>query len=92
MIPPTKCFLTIDSAGRIVLPSEVRRLLNLAAGSRLRLAVVAEQIELTLEEETDPVFGMSATKRVVLRPTGRALDAVAATCAERGVQISRRRR
>ena len=39
--------LTIDSAGRIVLPSAVRRALNLSAGSRLRLDVVAQRIELT---------------------------------------------
>jgi AbrB family looped-hinge helix DNA binding protein len=32
-----KTALTIDSAGRVVLPSEARRLLNLRPGSRLRL-------------------------------------------------------
>lgn len=89
MNPPSTRFLTIDSAGRIVLPSEVRRRLNLSAGSRLRLDVVAERIELTPEVETDPVLGMSATNRVVMRPTRRVLDAVAATRAERIVQVNR---
>ena len=37
-----KSELIIDSAGRVVLPSEARRRLNLRPGSRLRLAVVAE--------------------------------------------------
>ena len=92
MSPPTERFLTIDSAGRIVLPSEVRRRLNLFAGSRLRLDVVGERIELTPEVETDPAFGISATNRMVLRPTGRVLEAVAATRAEHIVQANRSRR
>lgn len=89
--PPTTRPLTIDSAGRIVLPSEVRRRLNLRVGSRLRLDVVAERIELTPEPEADAALGVSATKRAVLRATGRAFDASAATRAERDAQARRRR-
>ncbi len=83
--------LVIDSTGRIVLPSEVRRRLNLRAGSRLRLDVVAERIELTPEPEAEPDLRVSATKRAVLRPTGRVFDAAVATRAERDAQARRRR-
>ena len=72
MSPPIERPLVIDSTGRIVLPSEVRRRLNLRAGSRLRLDIVAERIELTPEPEAEPELRASATKRMVLRPTGRA--------------------
>ena len=36
--------ITIDSAGRIVLPADVRRRLNLRAGSRLQLEVVLRNL------------------------------------------------
>ncbi len=75
--------LTLDSAGRVVLPSETRRLLNLRAGSRLRLTVVAQRIELTPEPEPDEAFGLSPSKRRVMLPTGKTTDAGAATRAER---------
>ena len=83
-------FLSIDSAGRIVLPADLRRRLSLSAGSRLRLDVVAERIQLTPDTEADLVFGMSATKRMVLRPTRRVFDAVAATRAGRVPPVRRR--
>ena len=82
----TTRFLTVDSAGRVVLPREVRQQLGLRAGSRLTFGVAAGRIELTPEAVTDPVFGLSPANRAVLRPTGRALDAVAAIRAERGTQ------
>lgn len=87
---PNTCLLTIDSAGRMVLPSEVRRRLSLLVGSRLRLEVVAERIVLSPETGADPIFGVSATKRLVLRPIGRVFDAVAATRAERAAPVRRR--
>ena len=83
--------LTIDSAGRITLPVDVRRRLNLRAGSRLVLDIVAGRIERRSGTHADPVFGISATKRSVTRPTGRVLDAVAETRAERVFQVLRRR-
>lgn len=84
--------ISIDRAGRIVLPSEVRRQLNLGPGSRLRVAVVAERIELTPEPEPDPALVSTHSKRKVLRATGTALDAAAATHAERDAQARRTRR
>jgi AbrB family looped-hinge helix DNA binding protein len=81
--------ITIDRAGRIVLPAELRRRLNLGPGSRLRLDVVAQHIELT--PETEPVTGlaMSASRRTVLQPTGEPFDAAAAMRAEREAQARR---
>ena len=84
--------ISIDQAGRIVLPREVRRQLNLGPGSRLRVAVVAERIELTPEPEPDPALVSAPSKRKVLQATGTAFDAAAATRAERDAQARRRTR
>ena len=78
---------TIDSAGRIVVPASVRRRLNLAQGSRLRLEVVAERIELTPEAEAEPLVRKGA--RLVLKPSGKRMDAAAQVRAERDAQARR---
>lgn len=83
--------LTVDSAGRVVLPSETRRRLNLRPGSRLRLTVVAERIELTPEPEDDAQTMLAPSRRRVLQPTGKPLDAAAATRLERSAQSRPRR-
>ena len=84
--------IKLDSAGRIVLPAEVRRRLNLRTGSRLQLEVVAERIELTPEPEAASKFTKSAGERTVLRATGKKSDATAATRAERDAQARPGRR
>ena len=81
--------ITIDRAGRIVVPIEVRRRLNLAPGSRLMLEVVAHRIELTPEPQAEPELLVKAGRRTVLRPTGKSFDAAAATRAERVAQSKR---
>jgi len=83
--------VTLDSAGRIVLPSEVRRRLNLTTGSRLQLAVVAERIELTPEADAEPDFKLSPAGRKILKATGTSFDASAATRSERTAQARRSR-
>jgi AbrB family looped-hinge helix DNA binding protein len=80
--------ITVDSAGRIVLPSAVRRRLNLTTGSRLTLDVVAQRIELTPEPDPDASLQMAAGKRLVLRATGESFDAATAVRAERDAQAS----
>ena len=81
--------ITMDKAGRIVLPKEVRRRLHLEPGARLMLDVVAQRIELTPEPQADAELRVVAGKRTVLRPTGKAFDAAAATRAERDAQSRR---
>ncbi|MDH3459763.1 MAG: AbrB/MazE/SpoVT family DNA-binding domain-containing protein [Burkholderiaceae bacterium] len=83
--------ISIDRAGRIVLPSEVRRRLSLGPGSRLTLEVIAERIELTPEAEPAADLVQSPSQRMVLRPTGKRFDAAAATREERE-QLSQRSR
>jgi AbrB family looped-hinge helix DNA binding protein len=81
--------ITMDRAGRIVLPKEVRRRFNLEPGARLMLDVVAQRIELTPEPQADVELLVTSGKRTVLRPTGKAFDAAAATRAERDAQSGR---
>ncbi len=83
--------LTMDSAGRVVLPSETRRRLNLRPGSRLRLSVVAERIELTPEAQANASLTVAPSKRKVLPPTGERVDAAAAVRDERAAQARRRK-
>lgn len=83
---------TLDSAGRIVVPASVRRRLNLTPGSRLRLDVVAERIELTPESAPEPLARKGA--RLVLEPSsrpkdGKPTDAAAMVRAEREAQARR---
>ncbi len=78
---------TIDSAGRIVVPAAVRRRLNLTQGSRLRIEVVAERIELTPESAPEPLKRKGA--RLVLEPSGKPSDAAAQVRAEREAQARR---
>ncbi len=91
MKPALVTALTLDSAGRVVLPSETRRRLNLRPGSRLLLSVVAERIELTPEAQADAPLGVAPSKRKVLPPTGERLDAAAAVRDERAAQARRRK-
>ena len=78
--------LTVDSAGRIVLPSAVRRRFNLGAGLRLMLDIVAQRLELTPAPDADADLQTTAGRRTVLKPTGQAFDAAAAVRAERDAQ------
>lgn len=81
--------ITMDSAGRIVVPREVRRQLGLVAGSTLTLDVVAQRIELTPQPRADAELLVRAGQRTVLRASGKAFDAAAATRAERDAQARR---
>ena len=81
--------ITIDRAGCIVLPIEVRGRLNLAPGSRLKLDFVAQRIELTPQPQADAELLVKAGGRKVLRATGRTFNATAATPAERDSQAKR---
>lgn len=67
----------------------VRRRQNLAPGARLILDVVAQRIELTPEPQAEAELVLKTGRRTVLRSTGKALDAAAATRAERDAQSRR---
>lgn len=82
--------LTVDGAGRVVLPSATRRRLNLGPGSKLRLAVVAERIELTPEAPAEPALILAASRRRVLPPSGGVSDAAAAVRDERAARAQGR--
>lgn len=43
--------LTLDAAGRLVLPKPIREKMHLHAGSKLRLDIVGDKLELTQEAE-----------------------------------------
>lgn len=72
-----------------MVPAEVRRRLGLGPGSKLRVTVVAERIELSPEADQEAQFVVSATGRRVLKPTGVPFDAAAAVRAERDYQARR---
>ena len=82
---------TLDSTGRVVLPSEVRRRLGLAPGTRFNVEVVAERIELTPEAPPEPAVVRKAG-RLVLAAAGEPLNAAGAIRAERRMQAARARR
>jgi AbrB family looped-hinge helix DNA binding protein len=86
-----KTAITMDSAGRVVLPSEARRRLNLRPGAKLLLSVVAERIELVPQPQDDDVLATAPSKRKVLPATGKAFDAAAAVRDERALQSRARR-
>lgn len=83
--------ITVDEAGRVVLPAALRRALNLVAGSQLRVEIVAQRLELTPQPMTPaPALGRSASGRPVLPAGGGPFDAAAATRAERDAEAARR--
>jgi AbrB family looped-hinge helix DNA binding protein len=83
--------VTLDKTGRVLLPSAVRRRLNLQPGARLTLELLSERIELTVQPEVVPELKRSSAGRQVLPPTGVAFDAAAATRDERAAQARQRR-
>lgn len=89
--PASATTTTLDSTGRVVLPSEVRKRLRLAAGARFHVEVVADRIELTLEAPPEPAVVRKAG-RLVLAAAGEPLDAAEAIRAERQTQAERARR
>jgi AbrB family looped-hinge helix DNA binding protein len=74
--------ITMDGSGRLVIPKEIRRLLDLSSGSALRPAVVGNRLELTPVEAPKPELRRKSGLLVVPR-TGKTFDAVAAVDATR---------
>jgi AbrB family looped-hinge helix DNA binding protein len=82
IIPTMKATITMDSAGRVVLPKPLRELLHLQAGTKLRAIVVADKIELTPEPD-DQVRIVRKGRRLVIAGLSKGVDAVAAIKADR---------
>ena len=73
--------ITIDAAGRLVLPTAMRDRLHLRAGARLKADVVADKIELTPEPDPDVRIERRGKRLVIVG--GPPFDAVAALKADR---------
>jgi AbrB family looped-hinge helix DNA binding protein len=81
--------IKMDESGRLVLPKALRDRLNLTSSTRLRVDVVAGRIELTpVENAAANVLGRKAGI-VVLKRTGKKVDAAVAVAAERDLQEER---
>jgi AbrB family looped-hinge helix DNA binding protein len=78
--------LTVDKTGRVLLPSAVRRRLNLQPGSRLALELLAERIELTVLPPESAPTTLSPTGRRVLGASGQPSNAARAVRDERAAQ------
>jgi AbrB family looped-hinge helix DNA binding protein len=80
--------ITMDMAGRLILPKAMRERLHLRAGSKLTAEIVADRIELT--PAADPgVEVVRKGKRLVLARTGVPFDAAAAVRAEHDAMAAR---
>lgn len=77
-----KATITMDAAGRVVLPKPLRELLHLRAGVKLRAIVVADKIELVPEPD-DQVRIVRKGRRLVIAGLPKAVDAAAAIKADR---------
>jgi len=75
--------ITIDAAGRFVLPKSMRERLNLHAGSKLKADIVADKIELTPEVEKGVKLVRKGRRLVVTGLEG-PFDAAKAVKAARG--------
>jgi AbrB family looped-hinge helix DNA binding protein len=58
--------ITMDAAGRFVLPKSIRDQLHLRAGTRLRADVIADRIELTPEPDAGVRIERRGKRRVIV--------------------------
>jgi AbrB family looped-hinge helix DNA binding protein len=84
--------ITMDAAGRFVLPKAIRERLHLRAGTRLRADVVADKIELTPEPDAGVRIARRG-KRMVIVGGGpfSAVQAIKRAREEREEQLAQRR-
>lgn len=86
--------LTLDEAGRLLLPQAVVQALGVKPGAVLTAEVTRDRIELIKNDEDVPVMTEVVMKDglLVLAPTGIPVDAAAAVRAERDALADRARR
>jgi AbrB family looped-hinge helix DNA binding protein len=83
--------ITIDAAGRFVLPKSIRDRLHLRAGSKLRADIVADRIELTPEPDDDVRIERRGERMVIVGgPPFDAVEAVKADREKRNAVLDRR--
>jgi AbrB family looped-hinge helix DNA binding protein len=80
--------LVVDKTGRVLLPSAVRKRLNLQPGSRLALELLAERIELTVLPPESAQTALSASGRKVLAASGAVSDAARTVREERAARAA----
>ncbi len=79
--------ITLDSAGRLVLPKAMREKMHLRTGSKLRAVIVGDKIELEQEVPETKVVRNKSGRRVVMGWEG--FDAGKAVREMREEQVSR---
>lgn len=79
--------LTMDSAGRLVLPKAIRDRLHLRAGSKLRLELVGDKLELSQEANAVKIVRQRDGLPVIVGWEG--YDAAAAVREMRDEQVER---
>lgn len=75
--------ISMDKAGRLVLPKAVRDRFNLSAGSKLGLVTVGDHIELTPVGETSEIELEEKNGLLVIPFSGKPFDAAEAINGER---------
>lgn len=84
-----KSVITIDAAGRLVLPKGIREKLHLRAGSKLRVELEGGGVSLRPEPDEDKVRVVKKGKRKVLTGIEGPVDAVQAVKADRAARSAR---
>lgn len=83
--------ITIDAAGRMVLPKFIRDRLHIRAGTRLKADVVADKIEMTPEPDADVRIERRGKRMVIVGgPPFDAVKAIKAARAEYDERLARR--
>jgi bifunctional DNA-binding transcriptional regulator/antitoxin component of YhaV-PrlF toxin-antitoxin module len=84
--------LTMDGAGRLVLPKAFRERLHLQKGAKFRADIVADRIELTPESDSTVKIARKGKRLVItgVTPTGDVVDAIKADRESRSAQLHRR--
>jgi len=83
--------ITMDRAGRLVLPKPVRDKLHLRGGTRLSVTVVADKVELSPEPEADVRIERRGKRMVIVGgPPFDAVKAIKAAREEHDERLARR--
>lgn len=89
---PMTATITIDSAGRFILPKAIRDRLHLRAGSKMKVDVIADKIELTPQPDENVRLVRKGKRLIVIGVKGPfdAVEAIKAVRDERDEVLARR--